>query len=55
MMSIPGMLLSLVLLMLLAWRGISVLILALLAAMFSADTPLMASYTRCSCLPWEVS
>lgn len=50
MISIAGMLLSLALLMWLAWRGISALILAplmaLLAALFSADAPLLASYTQ---------
>ena len=48
--SILGILLALVLLMVLAYRGISVLILAplmaLLAALFSADAPLLASYTQ---------
>ena len=50
MLSIAGILLSLALLMLLAYRGISVLILApamaLLAVLFSPDTPLLASYTQ---------
>lgn len=48
--SILGILLALVLLMLLAYRGVSVLLLAplmaLLAALFSADAPLLASYTQ---------
>ena len=50
MLSITGILLSLALLMLLAYRGFSVLILApgmaLLAVLFSPDTPLLASYTQ---------
>jgi len=57
--SIAGMLLPLTLLMLLAWRGISVLILAPvtapLAAMFGADTPRLTAKPRCPCLPWGVS
>lgn len=48
--SILGILIALMLLMVLAYRGISVLILAplmaLLAALFSADAPLLASYTQ---------
>ncbi|MDP3825752.1 MAG: GntP family permease, partial [Polaromonas sp.] len=48
--SIAGILLSLVLLMWLAYRGISVLILApvlaLLAVLLSPDAPLLASYTQ---------
>ncbi|NDP64812.1 GntP family permease [Polaromonas sp.] len=48
--SIAGILLSLALLMWLAYRGISVLILApvlaLLAVLFSPDAPLLASYTQ---------
>ena len=48
--SILGIVFALVLLMVLAYRGISVLILAplmaLLAALFSADAPLLASYTQ---------
>jgi H+/gluconate symporter-like permease len=48
--SIFGILLSLILLMWLAYRGISVLILApvlaLLAVLFSPDAPLLASYTQ---------
>ena len=48
--SILGILLALVLLMALAYRGVSVLILAplmaLLAALFSPDAPLLASYTQ---------
>jgi H+/gluconate symporter-like permease len=50
MVSIAGILLSLGLLMLLAYRGVSVLILApamaLLAVLFSPDAPLLASYTQ---------
>lgn len=50
MLSIAGILLSLALLMFLAYRGISVLLLApamaLLAVLFSPDTPLLASYTQ---------
>ncbi|MDP3422201.1 MAG: GntP family permease [Burkholderiaceae bacterium] len=50
MMDIVGMVLALVLLMALAYRGVSVLLLAplmaLLATLFSADTPLLASYTQ---------
>ena len=50
MLSIAGILLSLALLMFLAYRGISVLILAplmaLLAVLFSPDAPLLASYTQ---------
>lgn len=50
MLSIAGILLSLALLMWLAYRGISVLILAplmaLLAVALSPDTPLLASYTQ---------
>ncbi|MDO8388115.1 MAG: GntP family permease, partial [Polaromonas sp.] len=48
--SIAGILLSLLLLMWLAYRGISVLILApvlaLLAVLLSPDAPLLASYTQ---------
>lgn len=48
--SIAGIVLALVLLMALAWRGVSVLLLAplmaLLAVLFSPDTPLLASYTQ---------
>lgn len=48
--SIAGILLSLVLLMWLAYRGISVLVLApvlaLLAVLFSPEAPLLASYTQ---------
>ncbi len=48
--SIAGIVLALVLLMALAWRGMSVLLLAplmaLLAVLFSPDTPLLASYTQ---------
>lgn len=48
--SIAGILLSLVLLIVLAYRGISVLLLAplmaLVAVLFSPDTPLLASYTQ---------
>lgn len=50
MISIAGIVLSLVLLMVLAYRGISVLVLApamaLLAALFSPEAPLLASYTQ---------
>ena len=50
MLSIAGILLSLALLMWLAYRGIGVLILAplmaLLAVLFSPDAPLLASYTQ---------
>ncbi|WP_157265641.1 GntP family permease [Azohydromonas aeria] len=50
MISMAGIVLSLVLLMALAYRGVSVLILApamaLLAALFSPDAPLLASYTQ---------
>ena len=49
-MSLLGIVLALVLLMVLAYRGISVLLLAplmaLLAATFSPDAPLLASYTQ---------
>ncbi len=48
--SIAGIVIALVLLMALAWRGVSVLLLAplmaLLAVLFSPDTPLLASYTQ---------
>jgi hypothetical protein len=48
--SIAGIVLSLVLLMALAYRGVSVLLLAplmaLLAVLFSPDAPLLASYTQ---------
>jgi H+/gluconate symporter-like permease len=48
--SIAGIVLALVLLMALAWRGVSVLLLAplmaLLAVLFSPDAPLLASYTQ---------
>jgi len=50
MMSMAGIVLALVLLMALAYRGVSVLLLAplmaLLAALFSPGAPLMASYTQ---------
>ena len=50
MMSIVGIVLALVLLMALAYRGVSVLLLgplcALLAALFSPGTPIFASYTQ---------
>ena len=50
MMSMTGIVLALVLLMALAYRGVSVLLLAplmaLLATLFSADAPLLASYTQ---------
>ena len=50
MLSISGILLSLALLMFLAYRGISVLVLAplmaLLAVLFSPEAPLLASYTQ---------
>jgi H+/gluconate symporter-like permease len=48
--SIAGIVIALVLLMALAWRGVNVLLLAplmaLLAVLFSPDTPLLASYTQ---------
>lgn len=49
-MGVTGILVSLILLMFLAYRGVSVIVLAplvaLLAVLFSGDTPLLATYTQ---------